>query len=144
MRIIVQGVDCFRLKQHADFLLRQLADDAQAVHHITGKARDILYNDQVDFSGIRICQHLIKPIPMLHGSAGFSFVCVDLHQHPLRMLRHQFFIVLLLQFKGRGLHGVICGDTGIDGNSLILVSLHMVVLLLRRDVLVFIRINRSL
>ena len=144
VRIIVQGVDCFRLKQHADFLLRQLADDAQAVHHITGKTRNIFYNDQVDFSGIRICQHLIKPIPMLHGSAGFSFVCVDLHQHPLRMLCHQLFVILLLQLKGCGLHGVVCGNTGVDGDLLILVGFHMVVLLLRRDVLVFIRINRGL
>ena len=144
VRIIVQGVDCFRLEQHADLLLRQLADDAQAVHHITGKARDILYNDQVDFSGIRICQHLIEPIPMLHGGAGFSFVCVDLHQHPLRMLCHQFLVILLLQLKGCGLHGVVRGDTGVDGDTLILVGFYMIVLLFCRDVLVFIRINRRL
>ena len=81
---------------------------------------------------------------MLHGSAGFSFVCVDLHQHPLRMLCHQLFVILLLQLKGCGLHGVVCGNTGVDGDLLILVGFHMVVLLLRRDVLVFIRINRGL
>lgn len=50
----------------------------------------------------------------------------------------------MLQLKGCGLHGVVCGNTGVDGDTLILVGFHMVVLLFRRDVLVFIRINRGL
>ena len=81
---------------------------------------------------------------MLHGGAGFSFVRIDFHQYPLGMQRHQFLIVLLLQFKGTRLHGIVCGNAGIDGNALELVSFHMVVLLFRWKVLVFIRINGGL
>ena len=143
LRVILQGENALALKEYADRVceLGQRSHHADTVNDISGKSGNALGDDHVDLPGTAVGDHSVELVPVRQRSPAYPFICVDFYQRPVRMMDDKLFIILLLQFVGRGLLDVICRNTGIYGDALRNIIVIVIDLLFSRYELVVVRIN---
>ena len=81
--LTVKGVNVFFFKENLHMMLLQLTDGDQAVDRISGKSADRLGDDEVDFPGEGICDHLIENLAAFGVRAGNTLIGIDLDELPI-------------------------------------------------------------
>ena len=94
-------------------MLLQLADGGQAVHGVAGKAAHRLGDDEVDFPGEGIGDHLIETSPALCVRAGNALIRIDRHKFPLLVALDVPGIVVDLRLVAGELLITVGGHAGI-------------------------------
>ena len=79
----IEGPDVLLLEVDLHVMLLQLADGGQAVHRVSGKAAHRLGDDEVDFPGEGIGDHLIETSPALCIRARNALIRIDRDKLPL-------------------------------------------------------------
>ena len=98
LRVIIQGEDRFALKKDTDrrIALGKVSHDSDEVHHITGKARNALGDNHIDFAMLGIGDHLDELLTLIEGCTGNALIGIDVYQRPMGVLHHEIFIVPFL------------------------------------------------
>ena len=146
LRVIIQGEDRFALKKDTDrrIALGKVSHDSDEVHHITGKARNALGDNHIDFAMLGIGDHLEELLTLIEGCTGNALIGIDVYQRPMGVLHHEIFIVPFLKLKGGSLTDIICGDADINGNPLRDIIVIVAGLLGFRYVVIIVRIDLNM
>ena len=94
----VKGIQPFRLKKDTDRMRKgeQFTDVSYAVHDISGKTGYALGNDEVDFPFLAVLDHQFKLVTVLQGSAGDTFIRIDLYEFPVRTFADDIVVMVFL------------------------------------------------
>ena len=103
VRALIQRIQAFLFKTDGDSKLPQPPDRFDAFFDVARKARDRLYQDQVDLSRLAILQQPLEPLPLFQAPARSAPVAVDARQFHLGIVQYPPLIVRLLQRIGRTL-----------------------------------------
>ena len=146
LRVIIQGEDRFALKKDTDrrIALGKVSHDSDEVHHITGKARNALGDNHIDFAMLGIGNHLEELLTLIEGCTGNAFIGIDVYQRPMGVLHHEIFVIPFLKLKGGRLTDIIRGDADINGNPLGDVIVIVAGLLGFRYVVIIVRVDLNM
>ena len=80
-RVVLECEDVFCFKEDAHWGPHGIkhTDDGYTVDDVSGKTRNALCDDEINFSCFGIGYHAIKGITLVQRSARNAFICVDLH-----------------------------------------------------------------
>ena len=93
LRVLVQGVDVVVLEEYADAVIQQFACVLDGVQRVSGKAGNLLCDDQIEFVLRRVVHHAVEVLTLLGGNSGKSFVDVSGNEGPGHVLADQVFVI---------------------------------------------------
>ena len=143
LRIFLQREDTLRFKEDTHRILQicQVSNNANAVGHVSCKARYVLTDDHVKHARLSICNHLVEIFTVLSLGATDTFIGVDVNQCPVWMVDNKVLIVFLLQLIGCGLLHVIRGNTDVDDHAVFCKLVKWINLLFFWIIHIVVRIN---
>ena len=109
----VQRIDVFFLEVHLDALFLELTHGGQAVHSVAGKAGNGLGDDEVDFPGQCVGDHLVEALAPFGVRAGDALVGVHPGERPVGPFLDVMGVVVHLRLIAGKLLLVVRGYTGI-------------------------------
>ena len=142
-RVIVQGEDALRLKEHTNRVLqfRKFTHNADTYQDVSCQTGNALRNDEVDLSGSAIRKHLHTLCAVLKHRSADTLICVNLDECPMGVVFDEILVVSLLKLIGGGLPYVIGGYTNINRNTHRRIIIVIVNPLLFRYVLIILRVD---
>ena len=116
LRVLVEGVDVVVLEEHAHPGGQQLPGVLDGVQGVSGKAGDLLGDDQVEQPCLGVLHHPMEVVPLFGGGRRQALVNVARHKGPGAVAPDQILIVGDLVAQRIQLLVALRGHTGVVGH----------------------------
>ena len=114
--LAIEGVNALFLEIDLSAVFLQLANGGEAVHSVSSKAADGFRDDQVNPPSKSIRNHAIEAVPVTGVRCGDAFVCVHVHELPIRIRADEFGVIVHLRLVGGKLLLAVGGNTSVPGH----------------------------